>query len=217
MDNVRKLMELLKDYDLNVWKHSIFVMKFSFEIMKRLDLHRKEVTNILIGSLLHDIGKLKISKEVINKPGKLNLQEWDEIKRHPTYGGSIINQYNINSGILPLILYHHERWDGKGYYGVAGKHIHFGARVIAIADSVEAMSSERPYQKVKDTKEIFMELLNNRGGQFDPDLINLLFKIESNNNQLIFSNNLAKKQRILEKLISVSRNYDSNVFYSGGY
>ena len=216
MDNVRKLMELLKNYDINVWKHSIFVMKFSFEIMKKLDLHKKDVTNILIGSLLHDIGKLKICKEIINKPGKLDIDEWDEIKRHPTYGGSIINQYEINSEILPLILYHHERWDGKGYYGLAGKHIHFGARVIAIADSVEAMSSQRPYQNMKKTKEIFMELLNSRGSQFDPDLINQLFKIESNN-QLIFSKNLVKEQGILEKLISVSRNFNSNIFYSEGY
>lgn len=218
LENIKKLMGALKKHDVNVWKHSVFVMKFSHEIIKSLKLNNGEAKNILLGSLLHDIGKLHVSKGILNKQGPLNQREWAEIKKHPAYGASIITQHNISKDILPLVLYHHERWDGQGYYGLKGNDICYGARIIALADSIEAMSSERPYQQAKNTKKILRELLANKGYQFEPHLINVVLQIQSNEKREIatfkqINNLISTKEKVLKKIIERSKTIKQNIIY----
>ncbi|NLT96416.1 MAG: HD domain-containing protein [Clostridia bacterium] len=199
-EKVKELIEQIKKYDINLLRHSIFVMAFSNLIMDKINFPQEQRKDVLMGALLHDIGKIKIKKEILNKPSKLNESEWVEIKKHPFYGASIIKQYDSIKHLCPLILHHHERWDGTGYLQIKGENICLGARIIALADAVDAMLYKRPYQSPKKSKEILIEIKKNTGRQFDPGLICSVLEIEQNIH-LINNDKLVKEQQLLENLI----------------
>jgi len=127
--------------------------------------------------LLHDIGKITIDENVLNKPGKLTDDEWNEIKRHPEIGYRILNTVNDMSDMASYVLYHHERWDGKGYpKGLKGDEIPFVSRIINIVDSYDAMTSERSYQKALSKEVAIEELKKNAGTQFDAELVSVFIE-----------------------------------------
>lgn len=124
----------------------------------------------LIGHL-HDIGKIAVEDGILNKEGRLTERELEEIQRHPDVGYRILSATNEMLDLADCVLAHHERWDGKGYpRGLSGEEIPIEARIIALADSYDAMSSERPYRKALDEEVILYELKRNAGYQFDPDI-----------------------------------------------
>ena len=133
------------------------------------DYKVKEINNI---GLLHDIGKIAISEELLNKPGKLTSDEYDEIKRHPEIGYRILCSTNEMTEIAEYVLSHHERWDGLGYpRGLVGDSIPIQSRMIAIADTFDAMTSARSYRKAVSEEEAAREIMNHAGTQFDPKLV----------------------------------------------
>jgi HD-GYP domain-containing protein (c-di-GMP phosphodiesterase class II) len=133
---------------------------------------RKDEINLLkVISNLHDIGKIAIDEQILNKPGKLNEEEWAEIKRHPEIGYRILSSSSEYAEISEDILSHHERWDGDGYpQGLKGKDIPYRARIIAIADAYDAMTSDRPYRKALSKEEALAEIIRCSGTQFDPSI-----------------------------------------------
>jgi len=141
---------------------------------KALSLSEGEIEELKTVGLLHDIGKIAIEESILNKPAKLNYDEWEEIKRHPEIGYRILSTVNDLSEIAEYVLAHHERWDGKGYpKGLKGKEIPFVSRIITIADAFDAMTSERSYRTALSVEVVIEELQKNAGIQFDPELVSV--------------------------------------------
>lgn len=158
--------------------HSERVMKFAVEIAKEMKLPEKLVSNIEFAALIHDIGKIGVKDNVLDKPSRLSDSEYDIIKKHPVIGEQIIAPIEFLTNIAPLILYHHEHYDGSGYLeGLKGEEIPIGARILIVADAFEAMISERPYSKSMTTEEAIDELKDKSGSQFDPEVVKAFLRV----------------------------------------
>lgn len=130
-----------------------------------------EVNELKTVGLLHDIGKIAIDDKILNKPGQLTVEEWNEIKRHPEIGYRILSSVNDMAELAEFVLAHHERWDGKGYpKGLKGEEIPLQARIMTVADAYDAMTSERTYRKPLAEETVIEELRKNAGKQFDPEI-----------------------------------------------
>lgn len=150
-------------------QHSKRVSDISQKIGRALGLSEMEISSLRLIGLLHDIGKIAIEESILNKPNKLTDQEWEEVKQHPSIGYRILSSSNDMLELAELVLLHHERWDGKGYpQGIKGEAIPILARIITLADSYDAMTSERPYRKPLKEDAATLEIKNNAGIQFDP-------------------------------------------------
>jgi diguanylate cyclase (GGDEF)-like protein/PAS domain S-box-containing protein len=158
--------------------HSQRVRELAIKIAKALNLSQYQIDDIATLGLLHDIGKIIVSGEILEKPGRLNEAEYNEIKKHPAIGYRMLTATNEFSSIAEGVLCHHERWDGKGYpKGIKGEEIPIDARIIAIADAYDAMTTSRPYRKEGlSPEEARQELLNHAGTQFDPEIVDLIIK-----------------------------------------
>ncbi len=158
--------------------HSERVMKFAVEIAKEMKLPEKLVSNIEFAALIHDIGKIGVKDNVLDKPTRLSDSEYDIIKKHPVIGEQIIAPIEFLTNIAPLILYHHEHYDGSGYLeGLKGEEIPIGARVLIVADAFEAMISERPYSRSMTGEEAIDELKDKSGSQFDPEVVKAFLRV----------------------------------------
>jgi response regulator RpfG family c-di-GMP phosphodiesterase len=151
--------------------HSENVMKYTIVLAKKLGLSDDEIEQIKYAGLLHDVGKIGISEAILNKPGRLTEEEFTQIKQHPDLGARIISDVPFLKSLVPLVLHHHERFDGKGYpRGLAGKDIPYGARILCVCDTYEAMTSDRPYRKAMPFEKATAIIEENKGLQFDPDI-----------------------------------------------
>ncbi len=153
--------------------HSLKVSKYSEIIAKNLGLNEKVTMTIVEGALIHDIGKIGIPDGILLKPGKLTDYEYKIIKTHPVIGKNILEPLKKNFGkIIDITYYHHERYDGNGYpEGLKGEEIPLEVRIVAVADSFDAMTSDRAYRKGMSIKEGVKELIKNKGRQFDPQIV----------------------------------------------
>lgn len=159
--------------------HSTRVAEISLEIGKVLGLSEERLSDLEYAALFHDIGKIGIPDYILNKNGKLTDDEYDKIKQHPDIGVGILKTIDFMIEGLSAIRYHHERYDGRGYpMGIKGENIPLGARIIAIADTYDAMTSNRPYRNGLSHKVAVNEILNNKGLQFDDKLVEAFIKIE---------------------------------------
>ncbi|WP_425268997.1 diguanylate cyclase [Geobacillus thermocatenulatus] len=156
--------------DVYTYRHSKRVFKYAFEFGNRLDeLTDHERQTLVLGALIHDIGKIEVPRDILNKRGKLEKHEWEIIKKHVTWGREIVAAEKRFDELLPLVELHHERYDGKGYpYGLKGEEIPKLARILCIIDSFDAMTTERPYQPTKTFEEALEEIGRCAGTQFDP-------------------------------------------------
>lgn len=156
-------------------KHSKRVSTYCKIFARALNLSQNNVQEIETMGLLHDIGKIAIKESLLNKPGKLTEEERAEIEKHPEIGYRILSSVNDMGDMAEKILYHHERWDGKGYpRGIQGESIPLESRIIAIVDAFDAMTSDRSYRKALSEEIAISELLKNAGTQFDPNLVQVL-------------------------------------------
>jgi HD-GYP domain-containing protein (c-di-GMP phosphodiesterase class II) len=131
-----------------------------------------------IGALLHDIGKIGVSDVVLRKPGELTADEYSEMQHHPVVGAQMLEGVSILRPMLPYILFHQEHYNGKGYpFGLAGTAIPLEGRILAVADTFDAMTSTRPYRKRMSVDEAIEEIVRNRGTQFDPEAVDALLGV----------------------------------------
>ncbi len=152
--------------------HSQRVTIYSMEIAKRLSIRKEELDMLQYAALLHDIGKINIRDSILNKPEKLSDEEYSEMKKHPEYGAKIMEPVKRFSKLLPYMYHHHEKFAGEGYpYHLKGEEIPLIARIITVADSFDAMTSDRPYRKGRSIEYALDELKNCSGSQFDPDVV----------------------------------------------
>lgn len=131
-----------------------------------------QLNHLKYGSILHDIGKIHIMENVLAKPGPLDESEWDVMKNHPVVGMEMVKNIPFLAPAIPVILHHHERWDGHGYpYGLAGEQIPKAARIVAVADSLDAMVSSRNYREALTPDQAYKEIMRCSGRQYDPDVV----------------------------------------------
>lgn len=174
LEGLSGLALLLKGGNPHLYRHSARVMSLSMYLARRLDLPGDAVLAIGLAALFHDIGKMRIDEAILDKPSRLNRREFEVIKRHPAYGAEMLSRFKALDKVAALVYHHHERWDGDGYPdGLRGASIPLGARIIAIADAFEAITSHRIYQAPRTPLEALEELRRCAGTQFDAHLVHL--------------------------------------------
>jgi len=177
VQTIRALVKVIERKDPYTKGHSERVARYSVEIGKRVGLDEEEQRLLLYAGLLHDIGKIGIREEVLNKPGKLTREEYEEVKRHPVYGAEIVQEVRYLRKISRAIMHHHERWDGSGYpAGLEGEEIPLFARIMAVADAYDAMSSNRSYRSALSVEDVVSELRKGKGSQFDPRIVDVFLE-----------------------------------------
>ncbi|WP_241481495.1 diguanylate cyclase [Mesobacillus campisalis] len=165
-------LKMFLSKDVYTYRHSKRVYQYAVDFSKKLNLSDHERKTLILGALVHDIGKIEIPRDILNKKGKLEAHEWEIMKKHVTWGKEIISIDKKLEDLVPLVELHHERYDGKGYpYGLKGKTIPKLARILCIIDSFDAMTTERPYQQTKTFAEGIAELRKWSGRQFDPQFV----------------------------------------------
>lgn len=175
---VKALAKAIEVKDPYTHGHSERVTEYALMIAESLQLDERDKQKLKYAATLHDIGKIGIAGRVLNKPGSLTQEEYTHVKTHPLLGDSIIEPVEFLQGPRPIILHHHERFDGKGYpQGLKGRDIPLCARILSVADAFEAMRSDRPYRKALPVQVAMHELLRNAGTQFDPEMVKLFIDI----------------------------------------
>ncbi len=176
------IMTTLFDKSFRELKHSERVGEISSKIAEELNLGTAFYNQVALAGKLHDIGKINISEDILDKPGKLNDMEWNRIKKHPESGFRILNSVKEYMIIATIVLYHHEHYNGKGYpQGLKGHDIPLASRIISIADAYDAMTEFRPYRKSFTKAEALEELVRCKNTQFDPELVDLFVEKVSKN------------------------------------
>jgi putative nucleotidyltransferase with HDIG domain len=170
---VKTIYTALETKDTLIRKHAHRVIDYSLSIAEGLKLSPGEKEKLKTAALLHDIGKMRISDEILKKSAKLTNAEYEAVKRHPIEALNILEPIDEFQNVLIHIKYHHERWDGTGYpEGLSGETIPLLARILAVANSFDAMTSERVYQKIMSYRDAMEELKRQSGKQFDPKIVN---------------------------------------------
>ena len=159
--------------------HSQRVAELSRELARKIGLPEDTCERVYLSGLLHDVGKIGVPESVLTKPGRLTDAEFDAIKKHPTIGAQILGNIKQLQDIIPGVLYHHERWDGRGYpYNIAGENIPLLGRIICVADSFDAMSSTRTYRPALPLETVLGEIQRCAGNQFDPQLARVFITLD---------------------------------------
>ncbi len=152
--------------------HSLRVTAYADHLAARLRVSGAEREALRRGALLHDLGKIGVPDAILRKPGPLTEAEWEQMRRHPEMGAQLLADIGFLSSAIPVVRHHHERWDGKGYPdGLAGTSIPLAARIFAVADTLDAMTSDRPYRPARSLAEARAEITRVRGSQFDPAVV----------------------------------------------
>jgi len=178
LNSIRTLVSVINAKDRYTYGHSERVTSHATALAKKLGLSEEEINLLGYAAFLHDIGKIEIDRDVLNKVDLLNEKEQEELKQHPQWGSDIVAAVTQLQPIMPIIRHHHENYDGSGYPdGLKGSDIPLLARIIRIVDSYDAMVSLRPYKQPLSTYEAIKELTAGAGKQFDPELVPLFLEI----------------------------------------
>ena len=183
---VRALTSALDAKDQYTHGHSDRVAQIAVRLAQELGCEPKLIDTIYLGGLLHDVGKIGVDDAVLRKPGKLTPEEYEHIKRHPVIGHKILVDLKKLDEVLPAVLHHHEAWDGSGYPAqLAGDSIPRLARIMAVADSYDAMGSDRPYRNHMPDEKIDEIIRKGASQQWDPEVVAAFFRIREDLRRLV--------------------------------
>jgi len=172
LDTFKSLITSIHLRDNYTERHSMHVTELAVKTAKALQCSKKEIESLRIASILHDIGKIAMPDKILLKEGRLTDEEYTTIKDHPIIGENILKPVVLIDTERKIIRHHHERWDGKGYPdGLSGENIPFLSRILSVADSFDAMTSNRPYRKAMRIDDAIGELQGNRNTQFDKNIV----------------------------------------------
>jgi putative nucleotidyltransferase with HDIG domain len=176
--------------------HSRRVAEVSVMLARELGMSPEDIERIRVAGLIHDIGKIGVKESILNKPGGLTVDEYKHIQRHSEVGTRILTAVIEDNQILEAVAHHHERYDGSGYPDGLGKEqIPLGARILAVADAFDAMTSARPYREAMSVKTTCAEIRSSIGNQFDPDIAEAFLRIVKVNNSMVESIRKDEKDR----------------------
>ena len=178
LSTIRALALALEAKDRYTYGHADRVARLSVEIGKMLNLPDKQLDLLQYAGILHDIGKIGVRDEILNKPGRYTPDEYEEMKKHPVIGARIVSGIDSLEVVAKWVRHHHERYDGSGYPdGLKGDEIPLGSRIIAVADAFDAMLYDRPYKAGRPLPEVIDELKRCSGTHFDPNVVNVLLSL----------------------------------------
>lgn len=175
LDYLRGIFLIKNLIDVNdhyTYTHSVQVSRYAYLIGREMNMNKNQLGELFLTALMHDIGKSKLSMDIILKKDSLTLQEYEEIKKHVFYGAEIVRNYKFSRDLYRNILFHHERWDGKGYpLGLKGKEIPLISRIVTVADSFDAMTTNRSYKAGMSLEAALQELRKHAYRQFDGEIV----------------------------------------------
>ncbi|WP_343344736.1 diguanylate cyclase [Terrisporobacter petrolearius] len=172
LESIANILNKINKKDKYTYGHSERVVIYAKKFAMYLNMDEKSKKDLLLAAYLHDIGKLEISKELLNKREKLSQSEFNILRQHPTLGADLVSNIEAFNAVVPVIKYHHEKYDGSGYpNNIKGEEIPYLARVLTIIDSFDAMTSKRPYNVRKDYNQAIIELKKCAGTHFDVELV----------------------------------------------
>jgi diguanylate cyclase (GGDEF)-like protein len=180
--SIKTLISVINAKDKYTYGHVERVVAYCKLLADKLNLSEEDKKTLIYGAYMHDIGKMSIAKDILIKKMPLTNEEWELLKQHPANGVEIIKPVKSLNNLIPLILYHHERYDGKGYpNNLKGEDIPYLVRLLSVVDSFDAMTSNRPYNKRKTYEEAIVELKKCSGSQFDPDIADSFIEVIKEN------------------------------------
>jgi len=183
ISSMKTLISIINAKDRYTYGHIEKVVLYAKLMAEELKLRKKDRRNLIFGAYIHDIGKINTSEQILNKQMPLSEAEWEVLKKHPVDGGIIVRPVSSLKDVIPIIVHHHERYDGLGYPdGLKGEEIPYLARVITVIDSFDAMTSDRPYKRKYTTSEAIAELKRCSGIQFDPEIVDIFIRTLEKNN-----------------------------------
>jgi putative two-component system response regulator len=172
LETVEVLANAVEGRDRYTRGHIERVTTYALWMAEELRWPSENIRILQFGSRLHDIGKVIVPDQILNKPGQLNAEEWDLMKKHPIAGAKIIQKISHLEEAIPYVLHHHEKWSGDGYpHGLNGREIPLGARILALADVYDAMTTLRPYRPARSRDVVLKLIAEDSGKHFDPDLV----------------------------------------------
>ena len=175
---IESLVTALEAKDTYTYGHSSHVSAMASAMAQKMEFNEEELFGVRVAALLHDIGKIGIPDQVLHKAGRLTQEERSVIEQHPSIGAKILTGIPALHTVANVVRHHHERWDGQGYpAAIAGKNIPLASRIIAVADTYQAMTSDRPYRKGLAHQAALAELKRNAGSQFDPKLVDVFLSL----------------------------------------
>lgn len=178
MRTINALVSAIDFKDHLTRSHSDGVKQYACAIARRMGMPEKEIAGLQEACKVHDLGKIGVHDNILTKPDKLTEEEYKEIKLHSLAGAVILKPFHFLDKVVKMVRQHHERFDGKGYPdGLKGEKICLAARIMAVADSFEAMTSDRTYRKRMSLEDAIEELKKYKGTQFDPDVVEVFIKI----------------------------------------
>ena len=178
LQTVQMLANVIEARDQTTSGHVQRVQQLAMELALALAWPAEALVVLEFGALLHDIGKILVPREILNKPGRLDPAEWEILKRHPQDGAQMLAGVDHLRAAVPYVRHHHERWDGAGYPDrLAGADIPIEGRLLAVVDAYDAMTSRRPYQAVKSSPAATAEIMAGRGRQFDPAIAEVFARL----------------------------------------
>ena len=184
LDELKSLIFTLESKDKYWAGHSRRTAEIALAIGEDINLPPEVLEDLWWGALLHDVGKIAVDLGILNKPGKLTPEEYRHIMAHAVIGSNIVKPI-VNKRIADIIFHHHDHYDGSGLgQVVAGKDIPLGARILAVADALDAMTSDRPYRDAMSYEEAIEEIRQGRGTQFDPIIANIFIKMPATKKSL---------------------------------
>jgi HD-GYP domain-containing protein (c-di-GMP phosphodiesterase class II) len=177
---LQSLITRLQELDVDLWMHARLVTEITMRIADALVLDEADRSSLRGAAWLHDIGKLTVSRSLLDKPGPLDAAEWAEVRTHPARAADYLRESPELRPLAPVVLHHHERYDGAGYpAGLAGRAIPLGARILCVGDAFDAMTADRPYQRAMTIPAALDEVTRCAGSQFDPRVVDALISVES--------------------------------------
>jgi putative two-component system response regulator len=206
------VIKALEKREMETEGHSERMITFSLRLAYELGLPREDLCDLELGTLLHDIGKINISDDILKKPERLDMAEWASMKRHPILGQDIISGISFLDGASRIVAEHHECWDGSGYpFGLRGEEIAVGARILAVVDAFDAMISDRAYRKRRSYAEAVVELKKFAGSQFDPLVVEAFCNVPEEDWEFLHERSLMNRmenqsfQTIVSEMVFVRR------------
>jgi putative nucleotidyltransferase with HDIG domain len=213
LELLETLGAVIDAYDVYTYGHSTQVAVYAGAIAEKMNLSPKEQAVVVRAALVHDIGKVGIVDSITAKTGRLTDEEYNVMRRHPAIGAQIVGQMKGLQELTPLVRHHHERWDGGGYPdGLEGAEIPLGARILALADTLDAMFSDRPYRSTRSFREVVEEIVRSSGEQYDPDVVAAFLVLAKEKGRDFFANSAASVDRAVQ-VARVASTDDGGVRY----
>jgi len=178
MQDMMQIARTVEEKDEVTEDHCTRIERLAVLTGERLGMYGQELVDLSYAAYLHDVGKIKVPDEILTKASALSDEEWEIMKKHTEYGGEMLREKEFLGAAGDMVAAHHERYDGSGYpKGLRGENIPLGARIIAVVDTYDAITSERPYQRAQVKQEAIQELKNHVGTQFDPRVVDAFLRL----------------------------------------